>query len=298
MNLLRDTSLDALLAFAEFAEDGNFSRAAGRLHLSQPALHTKIAKLGRALEVPLYVRRGRTIEITPTGRKVQRFARELASATLAFQNELSALDAPQSVVLAAGEGSYLYLLGQGIRAFQSARRGSLRLLTADGPAAIDAVQSGRAHLGVASLDSIPEGLTAQPLTRVGQVLAIPRTHPLAARRSIKLEHLNGASLIVPPTGRPHRTMVSQMLQSSNVDWSVAVEASGWEVMLHLVRLGVGLAIVNACCRLPAGVVARPIPTLPSLQYFVLSRAKTLPPAVQDLRQSLLDTANAWSERLQ
>jgi DNA-binding transcriptional LysR family regulator len=47
VNLLRDTSWDALHAFAEFAEDGNFTRAAARLHISQPALHTKIANLAR-----------------------------------------------------------------------------------------------------------------------------------------------------------------------------------------------------------------------------------------------------------
>ena len=135
MNLLREISLDALAAFAEFAEDGNFSHAAIRLHISQPALHTKIAKLGRAVGQPLYVRRGRSIEITEAGRKVQRFARELAASTVAFQNELLEKDATQPVVLAAGEGSFLYLLGQGMRAHLSSRKHALQLLTADGAAA-------------------------------------------------------------------------------------------------------------------------------------------------------------------
>jgi DNA-binding transcriptional LysR family regulator len=161
MNLLRDVSLDALVAFAEFAEDGNFSHAAIRLHISQPALHTKIAKLGRTVGQPLYVRRGRSIEITEAGRKVQRFARELVASTVAFQNELLEKDAVQPVVLAAGEGSFLYLLGSGMRAHLSNRRHALQLLTADGPAAVDAVRSGRAHLGVASLDTIPRDLAAE-----------------------------------------------------------------------------------------------------------------------------------------
>ena len=59
MNLLRDASIDALRAFAEFAEDANFSRAAIRLHISQPALHAKVAKLSGAIGRPLYVSRGR-----------------------------------------------------------------------------------------------------------------------------------------------------------------------------------------------------------------------------------------------
>ena len=295
MNLLRDASLDALLAFAEFAEDGNFSRAAIRLHISQPALHTKIAKLSRTLETSLYVRRGRSIEITESGRRVQRFAREMAAATLDFQNELLQVDTPQSVVLVAGEGSYLYLLGHGIRTHLARNRHSLRLLTADGVAAVEAVQSGRAHLGVASLDAVPDELMAQPLTRVGQVLVVPKRHPLASRRNIKLKDLNGEELIVPPPGRPHRTMLSRMLQSEQVDWRVAVEAAGWEVMLHLVRLGMGLAIVNACCRIPSGVVARPIPDLPALQYYVFSRSRKLPRAAQALKETLLASAHHWMQ---
>ena len=295
MNLLRDVTLDALLAFAEFAEDRNFSRAAVRLHISQPALHTKIAKLSRSVERPLYVRRGRSIEITEAGRKIQRLARELAASTVAFQNDLLGQDGEQPVVLAAGEGSYLYLLGQGIRAYLANRRHSLQLLTADGAAAVEAVQSGRAHLGIASLETIPTGLVATPFTRVGQALAIPKQHPLSSRRGIRLKDLNHTELIVPPAGRPHRVMLSQMLQSAEVNWKVAVEATGWEVMLHLVRLGMGLAVVNACCRMPSGVVSRSIPELPALQYFVFSRAATLSPAAQTLKQNLLAHANAWKE---
>lgn len=295
MNLLRDVTLDALVAFAEFAEDGNFSRAAVRLHISQPALHTKIAKLGRSVGRPLYVRRGRSIEITETGRQVQRFARELAASTAAFQSELAGQDVEPTVVLAAGEGSYLYLLGHGIRAHLSNRRHSLQLLTADGVAAVEAVRSGRAHMGVASLDTAPKDLTVVPLTRVGQVLAMPKKQPLSARRVIRLRDLDGADLIVPPPGRPHRVMLSQLLQSAQVDFKVAVEATGWEVMLHLVRLGMGLAVVNACCRIPTGVTSRPIPELPALQYFLFHRNGGLSGSAANLRQSLITQADAWKE---
>lgn len=177
MNLLRDVSLDALVAFAEFAEDGNLSRAAIRLHISQPALHTKTAKLSRSIGRLLYVRRGRSNEITEAGRKVQGFAGELAASTLSFQNDLPERDIEQPVVLAAGEGSYFYFLGQGIRAHVCNRRHVLRLIRAEGAAAVDAVRRRRAHLCVASLETLPADLSVEPFTCVGQVLAMPsNTH--------------------------------------------------------------------------------------------------------------------------
>lgn len=295
MNLLRDVSLDALLAFAEFAEDGNFSRAALRLHLSQPALHTKITKLGGVIGQPLYVRRGRSIEITDIGRRVQRLARELAASTKAFQDELQGKDETQSVALVAGEGAYLYLLSHGIRAHLVQRRHRLELITADSSGALESVRNGRALLGVAALETATRDLSEEPLTGVGQVLALPKKHPLAARRSIRLKDLSGAALIVPPAGRPHRTMLSQLLQSAQVEWQVAVEAAGWELMLHLVRLGMGLAVVNACCRIPAGLTTRPIPELPSIQYHLIYRKEGLTGAASALRHNLLTHANAWRD---
>ena len=52
-------SLDSLRAFRAFAEQLNFTKAAELLHISQPALRVKIAKLSRQLETALYVRQGR-----------------------------------------------------------------------------------------------------------------------------------------------------------------------------------------------------------------------------------------------
>jgi len=169
------------------------------------------------------------------------------------------------------------------------------LITADGTAAMEAVRSGRAQLGVAALDATPRDLSAELRTRAGQVLAMPKKHPLAARRSIRLKGLAGAELIAPPAGPPHRTMLSQLLQSALVEWQVAVEASGWEWMLHLVHLGMGLAVLNACCRMPTGVVARPVPDLPTIQYHLVHRPDGVIGGADILRRHLLQHAETWRQ---
>jgi LysR family transcriptional regulator, low CO2-responsive transcriptional regulator len=295
VNLLRDTSWDALLAFAEFAQDCNFTRAADRLHISQPALHTKISNLARRLGAPLYIRRGRQIEVTEAGRKVQRFARELAASAAAFEAELEGPGASQSVSLCAGEGTYLYLLGPAIRAFRADTKHTLRLETANRDSALEAVLSARVQLGVAPLENMPQGVVTQSLTSVGQVLAMPSRHPLAQRKSVRLTDLAGAMLVLPPAGRPHRTMMVQMLQARGVEWHIAVEATGWELMLHFVRLGLGLAVVNACCHLPAGVTARPIPELPAIHYRIFHLERRLPKPVGELKRILLSNADQWQD---
>jgi DNA-binding transcriptional LysR family regulator len=262
---------DWLGAFVIFAEQLNFTRAAKLLHLSQPALHVQISKLSDALGVPLYVRHGRSLELTREGTKLLAFARETHERSREFVAEVRGESGNAPVVLCAGEGTYLYLLGDVVRAFSKRRTTTLRLLTRDRAGTIDAIVSGEAHLGVASLDDAPNEVVVEDLCDVDQVLVVPRSHPLARKRTLGLGELDGLALVVPPVGRPHRAMISRALHTAGVSWSVAAEANGWGLLLHFAALGVGAAIVNGFCKIPSGLVARPLRGLPSVRYSLVTR---------------------------
>jgi DNA-binding transcriptional LysR family regulator len=263
-------NLEWVRGFLVFADHLNLTRAAETLNLSQPALHAQIGKLADELGVPLYRRVGRQLALTVEGERVARFGRQLIELTDGFLSELRGTQSRQPVVLAAGEGAYLYLLGPAIESFLAAAVARLRLLTTDGQAGLDAVRSGRAHLAVAALDGIPEDLDVHPIATIGQVLVVPLGHPLAGQ-SIALGDLEGMRLIVPPPGRPHRQTLERALRTAGVPWEIAVEASGWELMLHFVSLGLGAAVVNSMCRIPVGFAAAPIPALPVLEYMAVHR---------------------------
>jgi DNA-binding transcriptional LysR family regulator len=282
-------TLDALQSFVVFSEQLNFTHAAEALHISQPALHTKIAKLAEVLGVPLYRRVGRRLELTPAGVEAARFGREMAERTSTFAREMKEGPAAAPVVLSAGEGAYLYLLDKALRRFARNARASLRLLTRDGAGIVEDVRSGRAHLGVLPLDTPLDGLQRDLLARVGQSLILPRRHPLARRPSVELHDLHGARLVVPPVDRPHRMALGRALQSAGVAWEVAVEAVGWPLTLRFVEMGLGLAVVNEFCRLPTGLVSRPVVGLPEIHYFVIRRSRApMTGEVAALRRLLLE----------
>lgn len=267
-------NFDELRSFLAFAERLNFTHAARDLHISQPALHVKIQKLSARFGTPLYLKRGRSLTLTAAGRHVVGFARDMVERCGEFERELSGSGGPGPVVLAAGEGAYLYLLGPGLRAFSRTARVPLRLLTLDGEQAVEAVRDGRAQLGVASLETNPVDLESRDLARVEQHVAMPAGHELASRRSLSLGDLRNRALIVPPPGRPQRAVLSRLLQSAGIAWEIAVEATGWPLTLEFVRMGLGLAVINAFCTLPRGVVARPIPGLPAVHYQIFQRPRS------------------------
>ncbi|NOU34589.1 MAG: LysR family transcriptional regulator, partial [Polyangiaceae bacterium] len=117
---------DWLATFAVFAEHLNFTHAARALALSQPAVHVQISRLAEELGVPLYVRRGRALELTAEGVELLAFTREAREHAARFAARFDARNrGEESVALASGEGAYLYLLGDALRAF--GRRSKARL---------------------------------------------------------------------------------------------------------------------------------------------------------------------------
>jgi LysR family transcriptional regulator, low CO2-responsive transcriptional regulator len=286
-------NLDAVVAFATFADCMNLSTAAEALHISQPALHAKLRKLGEQLGVRLYVRVGRRLELTPQGEDIARFGREIAQQTRVFGAQMRDGGGGE-LTFAAGDGAYLYLLGPALRRFIAEGTTRLRLLTRDRDGALDAVRSGRAQLGVAPLQSVPGEFEARVLTTVRQMLVVRADHALARRRQLKLRDLAQCALIVPPEEKPHRQLLSRLLETAGVPWTVAVEATGWDLMLSFVQLGVGAAVVNAYCRLPRGLRGIPIPELPTLRYHVFHR-RGLKPAgeLARLSRALHAHADDW-----
>lgn len=282
--MLRSEWLESFIAFAERL---NFTHAARALHLSQPALFVQIAKLSDGLGVALYEKRGRQLALTDAGVALLAFARDAQRRSVEVETTLRTGVHQPSVTLAAGSGAFMYLLGAGIRDFMRASPTRLRLLHRDRAGTVEAVRRDEAQLGVAAFDALPDDLAAQLLTRTPQLLVVPKRHRLARKRVVKLKDLDGEALIVPPVGGPQRATLSQALDSAEVQWRVAVEATGWELVLRFAELGVGLAVVNGFCRIPRGLVTRPLAELPRVAYYLVERRTSQPSdAVAELRRVL------------
>nr|BFE73411.1 hypothetical protein GCM10020092_067120 [Actinoplanes digitatis] len=184
--------------------------------------------------------------LTADGAAVARFARAHDERLAHFLAEFAGVAPSRPVVLATGQGAYLYLLGDAIRAVLAEEPTRLRLINCDHRQMLACVRTGQAHLGVGVLAAPPDDLSAVELASFPQTLLVPDGHRLARRRSVALRDLAGASLVLPPRPRPHRTLLERSLAAARVDWTVAVEAEGWPLITHFVALGVGVAVVNGC----------------------------------------------------
>lgn len=264
-----------LTTFSAFAEDPNLSRTAKRLHLSQPAVHAQLRGLADELGVALYRRAGRALVLTPEGIEVAAFAREEAARLTELKGRLHGQADTAPVVVAAGAGVIVHLLAPGFR--RTKRR--IEVLTADAAQALDLVRSGRAHVGVGVFPTPPHDVEVTKLVEAEQVLVLRRDDPLAKKRRVALADLAGRDVIAPPEGGPQRAALATALAKSHI----AAIARGWDVVLRLVEVGVGIGIVNSTCVLPRSVVGKPLRELPRVTYFAFTRARARAAVLEVLR---------------
>ncbi|WP_437330757.1 LysR family transcriptional regulator [Sorangium sp. So ce381] len=279
---------DLLRAFVAFADTLNFTHAARRVGLSQPALFERVRRLGDELGAPLYERTGKQLRLTDRGLRVAAHARDAVARAEAFARDLRGEPQRESVTLAAGEGAFLYLLGPALARF-AAEGASLRLLTLGAPSACAAVRAGDAHLAVGVLDLVPPELVARDVLRTPLCVAMPRRHRLARRRSLRLMDLAGERLVLPPAGRSHRDLIGRAIARLGHEVDPPIEADGWPLMLQFAALGLGVAVVNGICAPPRGVILRPVPELGTVCYrLVTRRGAELPPAAERLAARIVE----------
>ena len=141
----------------------------------------------------------------------------------------------------------------------------------------------------AAVTDVPDDLVAHPFVEVGSVVAFPKGHRFEGRKKLRAADLDGEALVAPPRGRAQRSTVDAALREAGCRCPVVAEADGWDLLLHFVALGLGLAIVNDCCQLPRGVKARPLVGVAGTAYVVVHRRAVVHPGAQALLEAILSS---------
>ena len=94
--------LTQLRAFVTVAREGNLTRAAERLHLTQPAVSLQIKSLQASLDIQLFTRTSTGMALTDEGAKLLPFAERVMESMAEFREGVAALHSTVSGTLAIG----------------------------------------------------------------------------------------------------------------------------------------------------------------------------------------------------
>ncbi len=238
-------------AFVAVAELGGFTRAADKLHLSQPALSRRIALLEHDLGQPVFERGRSGARLTDAG---EAFLPHAQAALACVRDGVAAVRA-----LAHGDVGRLTLAIVGTLAstdltarlarFREALP-DLRLLLRTGSSAeVSAlVRRGEAAVGLRYFADPAPDLVSRTVSREPLVVVARAGHPLAGARRVAAARLAGESWVAFPPRRgaavdPFGQVLARRLAATGLDDAEVVFIDSLTAQKRLVEGGFGLALV-------------------------------------------------------
>ena len=243
--------LRQLRAFCHAAQTGSISRAAERLHLSQPTVSQLVKGLEQQLDIALFDRHGPRIELTPAGSALLESALPLVEGIDrlpdTFRARLGEISSGR-LDIAAGESTILYLLPEYVKRFTDAYpQIDMHLHNVTGRDGLALLRAGEVDFAVGSMIDLPPDVAYVPMFSYEPMLITAEDHPLAGRESVSLADISDCGLILPPRHLSTWHVVDLVFHQHGLDYRVVLEAGGWEVIKRFVELDLGVSIVTSIC---------------------------------------------------
>jgi DNA-binding transcriptional LysR family regulator len=243
--------------FLAVAEELNFTRAAERIPIAQPAISQQIRRLETELGDRLFVRGRSGVRLTAAGEALLPHARAVLADATRARESVSALGALTTGRL--GVGFVLPLPGPlltgALGAFHRAHPGiDLRLVEDETEPLLHAVTTGRldvALVGLGRYDRLPAGLASTLLAREPVVAVLPSDHALATRDEVPLRALRDEPMIALTSASRQRATLEAACRSAGFAPRIVAETSDTGTVVSLVREGLGVAVLPTSARADA-----------------------------------------------
>ena len=239
--------------FVAVAEERHFSRAAQRLHISQPPLSQQIQALEAELGVPLFVRGRGGVRCTAAGDTLLPLARAILDQVdhaVAQTRQVGRGDTGRLAVGFAGSMPFSAVMPQLLRDFRAAwPQVVLDLREQPSPAQIEALLGHRIDVGflrpTSHLDGAP--LDTLVLLREPLIAAVHVDHLLARHESLDLRDLRDEPFVLysPTLGSGLRTQTLELCARAGFTPRIAQEVHEMPTLIGLISAGLGVGVVAA-----------------------------------------------------
>ena len=238
--------LRGLHYFSVVAEELNFTRAAQRLSMSQPPLSNQIRALEEELGTPLFVRGGRSLQLTEAGKLLYRRAAQLLDLADRTREEVGNLAMGLSGTLCLGSVAGLapFLAARWLAGFRE-EYPLVRFEIVNGSSddIIDQIQRGCIELGIIAAPYDSEHLEGIQVGDEPWCAIMSERNPLAAEleASLPLKELAGQPLIVPHR-RSRIDEIRSWFRQAGAEPNIIGEHSNYVDVLAMAGADVGICI--------------------------------------------------------
>lgn len=276
------------------AESGSFSRAAERVHLTQPALSRSIQSLEEELGSALFDRIGRRAELTSVGREILDRARQLVLDAQELNERARAAARGRTGRLRVGMGSGpAALLMTPLLLEVASTRPQWRVEVARGATdlLVERLRARTLDALVVDLRSLPAGddLQVELQRELRGAFMVRRGHPLARRPTVRFEELRAYPIAgIPLSAEVASGLIALYGPAAHPDQALSVRCEDIESLVDVAQRSD--AVLLSIRAAGPGLVELPLdpPMTVSARLGVVTLARRTSPASLQVLRALAD----------
>lgn len=237
-------SLESMRCLCAVVETGNFRLAAERVHRSQPAVSQQLKKMEQEAGQVLLERK--TGRLTAAGQVVYARARQMLSDLDNLEEEIRDLGTLGEASLRVGtsDTTALYVLPSHVQHFMEAHpQTRLTLISRSSDAITQLVLEGAVDLGIVTLPLEHDDLEVEELYQQQLALVLPREHPLAARKQVRLAQLKDIPMLQLDAHTRTGELLQQFFAQEAFIPQTVIDSGSFEVIKRYIKAGAGVAFL-------------------------------------------------------
>jgi DNA-binding transcriptional LysR family regulator len=233
----------------EVAVRGSFSAAADALSFTQSAVSQQIAALEREAGAVLVQRSARGVRLTEAGEAVVRHADAVLARLAEAEAELEAIAGLRGgrLRMASFESAGATLMPLAIASFRERHPAvELSMTLGEPEESIPMLKSGELDLSIVFESrqcGSSDGIDRRYLVEDPMFLVLPRDHPLAAKRKLRLADLAGEAWIGGPPSCECNRLIYRACATAGFDPRIAFETDDYTAVQGFVAAGVGVSLI-------------------------------------------------------
>lgn len=232
--------------FRAVAEEGSFTKAARRVHVSQSAISRQIKLLEDELGTVVVHRGQKRATLTAPGdlllKAVHRVQRELQE-TVSQISETRTLNRG-ALSLAGGMTVCMYILPPVLKKFRALYpKVDLTVSSVATGVALENLRRHELDLALLTLPIVADDLEVRPALREEMVVVTAPGHPLSKKRPVPPEELAKYPLILYESGSNTRRVLDEFFLTEKIAVRIAMETENVEIIKAMVSHGLGVSVI-------------------------------------------------------
>lgn len=239
-------NLNQLRFFYEAARTQNFSEAAKKLFVSQPAVTAQIKQFEDQTNLKLFKKRGRRIFLTDEGKTLFDYVKAIFDYELQVEHVIEDMKELKRGILRIGTTkTYARYFMPLILSNFCEQYPQVKIFLGEG-SSLDIMQSLLNFQNeialIANVDNNPR-IHFTPFSQEELVLILAANHPLGGKQPVKIEDLAKEPLIMKETGSATRKIVNDLFAGKGLSPNILMETGNTEFIKQVVQRGEGVSFL-------------------------------------------------------